>query len=244
MNRRHVAGLLASSLVEFPWSASGAEPLGIAYFTGSARSKIGALIMVEVYRQAGIATVPVSYPGARNLVAAEASEVVGESVRVYSYTDAHPLLTRVEPAVTEWTTVAFYRTGGKVRIQSPMDLRGLAVGYTKGTRACEDLVRDLELKDVQVTASPEQLFRMLMLGRFDVALEGGTNGALVIRRDHLSGLASFELNRLPLYHVLSPKYKAWAPMLSEIITRMRASGELARVAAQAEQAVLSSDEIP
>lgn len=200
--------------------------------------------MVEVYRRAGIATVPVSFPGARNLVAAEASQVVGESVRVYSYVDAHPLLTRVEPYVTEWTTEAFYRTSSKVRIQSPADLRGLAVGYTKGTRACEDLVQELSLTKVQVTATPEQLFRMLMLGRFDVALEGGTNGALVIRRDHLSGIASLEINRLPLYHVLSPKYKGWAPMLSEIITRMRASGELAKIQLQAEKTVLATDDIP
>lgn len=244
MIRRQALAFVGLAMWEHPLVSLADEPLGIAYFTGSARSKIGALIMVEIYRRASIETVPVSYPGARNLLAAEASQVVGESVRVYQYVNAHPLLTRVEPPVTEWTTVAFYRTDGRVRIRTATDLQQLRVGYTNGTKACEDLVRDLSLRNVQLAAAPEQLFKMLLAERFDVALEGGTNGALVIRRAHLSGISGFEINRVPLYHVLSPKYKSWAPMLSEIITQMKASGELNRVAARAEEMVLASDETP
>jgi hypothetical protein len=244
MIRRRAVAWLGLSVLALPQATRAGEPLGIAYFTGSARSKIGALIMVEVYRRAGIATVPMSYPGARNLVAAEASQVVGESVRVYQYAQDHPLLTRVEPPVTSWTTVAYYRSDSKVHVQAARDLQQLKVGYTSGTKACEDLVRELGLKDVQLSTTPERLFKMLLAERFDVALEGGTNGAMVIHKDHLSGISAFEINRVPLYHVLSPKYKAWAPMLSEIITQMRASGELAKVAAHAEETVLSSDEAP
>ncbi len=221
------------------WS-SAAEPLQIAYFSGSARSKIGALIMVEVYKQANLEAAIVSLPGARNGPAAEASQVAGESVRVYSYVDAHPTLTRVEPPVTEWTTVAFYRRGQGVSLASPADLRKYSVGYVRGTRAAEDVVAQHHLIHVTQVRAPDLLFKMLGGARFEVAIDGGTNGDYWMQRYGMRDIAQFEINRIPLYHILSPKYQKLAPTLSRTIKRLTATGELAQIVSRAERSVLAS----
>jgi ABC-type amino acid transport substrate-binding protein len=217
------------------------EPLGIAYFSGSARSKIGALMMVEVYRRAGINTKAVSMPGARNAPSSEASVVYGESVRVASYTDAHPTLTRVEPAVTVWTTVAFYKEFSRAKVSTVEDLRKYKVGYVRGTRSAEDVIAALGLTEVEGAVAPDMLFRMLSAGRFDVAIDGGTNGNFWIRKYGLQSIAQYEINRIPLYHILSPKYKELAPKLAAVIKAMQASGELAQLEAWAEKQVVESD---
>jgi len=236
--RNALLAMIISVLSAFP--ARAAEPLHIAYFSGSARSKIGALIMVEVYKRANIDTVAMSMPGARNAPSAEASLVVGESVRVYSYADAHPTLTRVEPAVTEWTTVAFYRDDASINLAGPSDMRNFRVGYVRGTRAAEDVIAEQRLTNVEGVDTPETLFKMLNARRFPVALDGGTNGAYWIRKGDYPHIAKLEINKIPLYHFLSPKYRELAPVLSQTIKQLRASGELAKIAARAEEAVMES----
>jgi ABC-type amino acid transport substrate-binding protein len=214
------------------------EPVGIAYFKGSARSKVGALIMVEVYKRAGISTYPLPLPGARNALASESSEVVGESVRVMSYTEAHPKLTRVDPPVTYWTTAAFYKTGSAVNLGEANDLKNYSVGYVLGTQAPADVIKDLGVNRVTTTASPDQLFKMLESDRFDIAIDGGTNGDFWIRQMGYRNISEFEINRIPLFHFLSPKYRDLAPTLSTIIKKMIASGELDKITRKAEQEVL------
>jgi len=208
-----------------------AEPLRIAYFTGSARSKIGALIMVEVYRRAHIDTVAIAMPGARNSVEAEASMVVGESVRVWDYVDAHPALTRVEPAVTAWSTVAFYKANQGVTLNSIQDLQRYSIGYVRGTRAADNVIKEQKLAKLTAASTPEALFKMLNADRFQIALDGGTNGNYWIAKNNYQNIEKFEINRIPLYHILSPKYKYLAPALSKIIRQMAAAGELSMVAA-------------
>ncbi|GAB3245107.1 substrate-binding periplasmic protein [Chitinimonas naiadis] len=225
-------------------AAQATEPIGIGYFSGSARSKICALIMVEIYKRAKIDTVPVSLPGARNAVAAEASEIIGESGRVTGYTNAHPTLTQVTPPISVWTTVAFYKHGIGVRLNVPADLKNYTVGYVRGTRSAEDVVTELGLTKLEAVSTPNALFKMLNADRFEVAIDGGTNGSFHIRRGGYQGIDQFQLNSIPLYHILSPKYKDLAPTLSDIIQRMAASGELAKIAMQKEKEVLESSAEP
>jgi hypothetical protein len=220
------------------WAVQAAAPVSIAYVSGSARSKIGALIMVEVYKRANITATVMPLPGIITSEATETSAVAGESAHVYDYTEAHPTLTRVEPAVTEWTTVAFFKGTDKVKLMAVEDLKNYRVGYVNGTRAADDLIAKLQLSNVEGVDTPEALFNMLADDRIDIALDGGTDGAYWIHKKGYQQITQFEINRVLLYHVLSPKYRGWAPVLGKVITDMSKSGELAKLAAQAEKEVM------
>lgn len=240
MVRSVLCAVLAFSLGQ---AAQAAVPLKIAYVSGSARSKIGALILVEIYKKANMEVVAQPYPGARSTFVAEHSEVVGEAVRVGGYTESHPTLTMVEPAITSGNMVAFYRAELDPHIRSAEDLKKFRVGYVRGTRSAENILSAQALRNVEFANSTELLFKMLLANRFDVALEGGSSGDLVIRKNACKGIAQTLIARISLFHVLSPKYKYLAPQLSSIIKQMSSSGELKKLQTRIEKSVMDDDTV-
>jgi ABC-type amino acid transport substrate-binding protein len=232
---RVLLGLVLMSSLTLPVNAT--EPLVIVYFPDSIRSKIGALIIVEVYKRAKLSAVAIPLPGLRSTNVTVTNDVAGE-MRVKSYVKVHPEVTLVEPAVTTWTTVAFYKPERAVQIESLVDLKAYTIGYVRGTRAVESLIEREQLGQAEIANTPDTLFRMLQADRFEVALEDRANGNFMLQKYGYQHIAQFEIEDLPVYLILSPKYKDLAPVLSKTIRAMIASGEMKGVADRIEREVL------
>ena len=229
-----LAGLLSSFV-------QARDPIRLANI-GNLTSVVDAMVLTEVYKQAGIDLIIVPMPPARATVEATRGTVDGEVNRVASYGDARPTLIRVEPPLYSWQISAFYKKSSKVEIHTSDDLAPYTVGHVRGLKRIEDLVAGVPR--VEKVNTTELLLKMLDANRIDVAVDGTNESNFYLRRLGYGDIVQVELERQPIHHYLHVKHKDLVPVIGGIIKKLSDSGELARMFVKAEQDYVASGATP
>ena len=192
-------------------------------------SYVAISLVKEIYRQAGLEVHVTQLPAARSTIEVTEGRMDGEVARGVAYGAANPSLIRVEPPYIYLSTFAFSLKSTKVNFNAKDDLKKHSAGIVSGVTGDERLAKTLGFSEVETASSREGLFRMLAMGRFDVAIHDSSLGMSEINRLGLKDIVGVEIFREPIYTFLSPKNKDLAPVIGGIIKNLSDSGELGRL---------------
>jgi hypothetical protein len=214
-----------------------AQELNLVSNELATEQKIAALLLNDIYADAGLKENSKPLPPARANMLAVAGQVDGEVARIQSYADKNPSLLQVKPAYYYLETVAF--TKNQLKVTDKQSLKPYRVGIVRGIVHAENAAE--YAAKIEVVSNYEQLFRMLDAGRIDVAIDTGVNGAKMIRQLALKDIqpaATFA--RLELFHILHKKNETAAGVISKQITEMKSNGKLNKLIRKYEARVINS----
>jgi ABC-type amino acid transport substrate-binding protein len=192
-------------------------------------SYVAISLVKEIHKQAGLEAHVTQFPPARSTIEVTEGRMDGEVARGVAYGAANPTLIRVEPPYIYLSTFAFSLKSTKVNFNAKDDLKKHSAGIVSGITGDERLAKTLGFSEVETASSREGLFRMLAMGRFDVAIHDSSLGMSEINRLGLKDIVGAEILREPIYIYLSPKNKDLAPVIGGVIKKLSDSGELGRL---------------
>lgn len=205
-----------------------AQELNLVRNESAVVQTVAARLLKDIYKHAGMTVNITPLPGARATAVVLAGEKDGEVARIPAYFIKNPSLVKVDPAYYYLTTGVFAKSDTGITVSSKEDLKKYKVGIVRGIAHAEAATQGLV--DLQVTATYEQLYKMLDAGRIDVAIDEGINGPVTVRALRLKGISQVgEVARLDLHQVLIASRKDLAPKISAAITALKDSGELAKL---------------
>ena len=195
-------------------------------YTNEARTGFIDVVADEAFRRAGLRYELVSLPAERALRLADAGRIDGELVRVGGLEAVYPNLLRVPEPISEVVFSAF-----SLREDTPADLQALksrSVGLIRGWKIFEQAMAGSST--VLTTNDPEQLFRLLSLGRIEVALYEGNMGVALAMALGIGGVHRLrpDLARREVYTYLHRRHAAEVPKLAEALRAMKRDGFYAR----------------
>jgi polar amino acid transport system substrate-binding protein len=215
-----------------------AQELNLVRNESAVVQTIAARLLKDIYKHAGMTVNITPLPGARTTAVVLAGEKDGEVARIPAYFIKNPSLVKVDPAYYYLTTGVFAKSSRGITVTSKEDLKKYKVGIVRGIAHAEAATEGLV--GLQVTATYEQLYKMLEAGRIDVAIDEGINGPAIVRELGLKGISQVgEIARLDLHHVLVASKKDLVPRISTAITALKSSGELARLTKRYESEVVN-----
>ncbi|RED45839.1 substrate-binding periplasmic protein [Aestuariispira insulae] len=188
---------------------------------------LGTLI-TEIYREMGYDTEIIYMPGKRGLSMASAGRIAGVSGRVYAIGEQFPTLVRVPTPFTVLIGRAF-TDRSDIHITDKTDLHRYRVGSLRGIIFSDDL---LNPKNQTLGDSVDQLFRMLIADRIDLALITEVTGTLVAQRDFAGMRIHAEgpvMASIPVYHYLHESRKDLVPKVDAAIQSLKARSRLEQI---------------
>lgn len=227
--------LLAMSVV--------AEPLRLARNEKLAEQAVAANLLREIAARADLALTIIPLPAARAAQMAQRGQLQGEVARLAVYADSQPQLLRVEPSYYQLRSAVFCRRDRRLPITRVADLQGHSVGIIRGVTHARQLTADVA--QVVEVDNAHQLFTMLDAGRFELAVDTAINGQQLLSLHPFPQLQQLVvLAEQPLFVYLRPEQRLQAERLAATIRALSASGELARLAQQAEQRFIAAGQWP
>ncbi len=180
------------------------------------------MIAREAFRRAGVELKLVKLPAERGLINANAGIDDGDMVRIAGLEKQYPNLIRVPEKLTDWVFVAFSKDRAIPANWTAIRLR--AVGHIKGWKIYERAVNGAER--VTTVDDPEQLFRLLELGRIEVALYEHWFGLALARKLGLKDIQPLSppLYRREMYIYLHRRHAALAPRIATALRDMKREG--------------------
>lgn len=217
--------------------ATAGEVLTLAYNEDSAVGAVGIRVIQRVFDRIGVSVVFVSQPAARATLEASNGTIDGEIARIASYGSGLPEMVRVDPPWVRVRTVAYANAERHLQVRSAQDLAPLSVGIVRGIQHAAQVTKGLP--QVTEVVRPKQLFDMLIVGRFDVAVDSDVNGRIFLQQRKRGGefkeVAEFGQQKIFLY--LHRRHSALLIRVSRALEESRARGELDRWVVEAESAV-------
>ena len=196
-------------------------------YTNETRTGFIDLVADEAFRRAGLRYELVTLPAERALRLADAGKIDGEIVRVGGLEAVYPNLLRVPEPISEVVFSAFGRTeGARADLEA---LKSRPVGLIRGWKIFEQAMAG---STTVVTANdPQQLFRLLTLGRVEAALYEGNMGVALAMALSLNGVYRLrpDLARRDVYTYLHRRHAAEVPRLAEALRAMKRDGTYARI---------------
>jgi len=193
---------------------------------------VGAEILAAIYRRAGIGITFVDLPAKRSLLESSEGRVDGEVQRILAVQDQYPSLIALHPSINFIEPTAFV-TDAELQVDGWPSISGHSIGIVRGVGSSERGTAGMSR--VEAVTTMEQLMQSLVAKRFDVAVNDGFSGLLVIRRLKLQRSVrplSPALEHIPLYHFLHERHRDLVPRIEKVMREMQASGELERVRQQ------------
>jgi len=190
---------------------------------------VGAELLREVYRRAGVAVEFVDLPAKRALVESSSGRLDGEVHRIFDVQREFPTLIALQPPINQIEPTVFSR-GLRFPVAGWDSIRPYSIGIVRGVGSSERGTQGMAR--VEPVASMEQLMTMLDGGRFEVAVNDRFSGLLVNRRLRLETRVlplAPPLETLQLHHFLHERHRALLPRIEAELRAMQASGELARL---------------
>jgi len=231
-----MALLLATSLAGEP-----PETLHISVNVDSATGVIAASILGEVYKQAGLHFCLVNLPPLRATKEAKAGHIDGEALRPPNYAAAHPELLRIDPPYIVVETLAFAKKNRDLSINNKSDLQPLKVGIVRGIMNAQNATDGLT--GITFADTSESLFKMLVAGRIDVAVDSRYSAYRAMTKIAATDAVSEKMVLLtqPAHHYLNIKHKALVANIASTISQFTVNGELQRLTKIAESDQLKKD---
>ena len=210
-----------------------AEPLVLtlndtneAPLTNGGRTGFLDIVASEAFRRAGLELRLEKLPAGRALLLANDGVIDGELTRIAGLEAQYPNLIRVPEKISDWNFAAFSKDAS---IPASVEaIRGRPVGLIRGWKIYEAAMQGAP--HVITVENPEQLFRLLQLGRIEVALYVRSMGL-----EHISthGFNDLRLLEPPLYVremfiYLHKRHAAQAPKLAAALRSMKQDGSYQR----------------
>jgi polar amino acid transport system substrate-binding protein len=176
----------------------------------------------EAFRRAGVRLQLVKLPAERGLQNANAGVEDGDLVRIAGLEAHYPNLVRVPEKLIDWEFTAFSRNAAiPARWEA---LQPMSLGYIRGWKIFEQNVA--RVPHAVTVDDPAQLFRLLQLGRIEVALYARWQGLSLIRREEMKGVYALDppLARREMFIYLNKRHAALAPKLAKALRAIKAEG--------------------
>lgn len=234
IGRRGFAGTL---LVLGSTGLHARDTLTITAVNRTGASAIAARLLADIYRRAGLDLHIEVQPALRAGLTVLSGQADGELMRIASYGQHHPQLIRIDPSFYRIGVRAYSLPSRSASVRSRDDLRHYTLGAIRGMAYVQELTESHPA--VTQTLDAQQLFRMLLAGRLDIAL-----CTVQAARAALLGLGAPDVDTSPelaafeLHHYLHERRREVAPRIADITRRMKDSGELAQLTAAHEAALL------
>lgn len=180
------------------------------------------LVAGEAFRRAGVRLQLVRLPAERGLVNANAGLEDGDLTRIAGLEASYPNLIRVPEKLADWEFSAFSTQGP--RHAGWESLRTRSLGHIRGWKIYE---HKLAATPAEITAeNAAQLFRLLRLGRIEIALFERWQGLARIEREQLAGVQVLEppLARREMYIYLHKRHAALVPRIARALRDIKAEG--------------------
>jgi polar amino acid transport system substrate-binding protein len=223
---RLFAGFLFAAAFALPlWAATPVLVLNDTNeppYTTPARDGILDVIASEVFRRAGVELRLVKLPPERGLINANEGIEDGDLTRIAGLEKKYPNLVRVPEKLIDWEFTAFSKNGA-----IPADwptLRRRSVGHIKGWKIYEQALEGAP--HVTTVDDPEQLMRLLALGRIEVALYERWIGVALLRQQGIRDVHVLRpsLANREMFIYLHKRHAALVPRLTAALRSLRQEG--------------------
>ena len=203
--------------------------------------EVGEIILADIYRRAGLEMTVTPMPGQRAIMEATSGRVDGEIMRIWSYGVEHPQLVRVPTSYYFLETMAFYKEGSDVEVNSVEDLEKYSVLKVRGVKHTNAITKGFT--DVYNYDNTEAMLRALDKDRNNVAVTHRSDGLFAIQKHGLKNIDSSEypMFSFPLYHYVYKENRHLVEKIDRIIQAMKTTGELDVLIRQAEKQVFEAN---
>jgi polar amino acid transport system substrate-binding protein len=231
----HAAGalLVVPALALYACGGLAAEPRVLvlneengAPFSNPERTGFFDVVATEAFRRAGLELRIVTMPAERALLLSESGASDGELNRNPAVEKSHPSLVRVPEKLGELRYAAFSKDGS---IPGNLEaLRGRPVGLIRGWKIFEQALAGRN--DVIPANDPDQMFRLLQLGRIEVALYELRMGRAYIRAHALYDVSPLDppLFIRDQFIYLYKGHAGQAPAIAAALRAMKKDGSYQR----------------
>lgn len=171
------------------------------------------------FRRAGVTLRLVKLPAERALRAADAGIIDGDLARIAGIEKRYPNLVRVPESLIDWHFVAFSRDAS-ITPQWNV-LRRHRIGYIRGWKIYEQAFAGAA--HVTRVDDATQLFRLLDLGRIEVALYAQAMGEAQLRQLGIDGVQRLDppLATPPMYIYLHRRHAARVPQIAAALRALK-----------------------
>lgn len=203
--------------------------------------EVGEIILTDVYRRAGLEMKVTRMPGQRAIREATSGRVDGEIMRIWSYGIEHPELVRVPTSYYFLETMAFFKEGSGVEVNSVEDLADYSVLKVRGVKHTNAITKGLT--KVYNYDNTKAMLNALDKDRTNVAVTHRGDGLFAIQKHGLTNINSSEypMFSFPLYHYVYKEKRHLVDKIDRIILAMKASGELDVLIRNAEKQVFEAN---
>jgi len=185
------------------------------------------VIAAESFRRAGARLQLIELPAERGLLNANAGIDDGDLTRIAGLEKKYPNLVRVDEVLIDWVFSAFSRHySGPAKWDS---LRQRSIGHIRGWKIYETALAGAG--NVTQAQDALQLFRLLALGRIDVALYERALGAHLLKTSGQHSIRALDppIYRKDMYIYLNRKHAALAPRIATALRDLKKEGVYQRV---------------
>lgn len=186
------------------------------------------IVVGEAFHRAGLNLKLVKLPAERGLINANEGIDDGDLSRIAGIEKVYPNLVRVPEKIFNMDFVAFSRSK-LVKHASWYSLQPYSVGYITGWKIFEQNL--LPGTEITTAEAPEQLMKMLELGRIQFALYSRWMGLAILKNMHNKDIRVIEpaLAQRAMYIYLNKRYRRYIPALSRALRKIKKEGMYTRV---------------
>jgi polar amino acid transport system substrate-binding protein len=180
------------------------------------------VVAQEAFRRAGVGLRLVKLPAERALISANEGIEDGDLVRIAGLEQQYPNLIRVPEKLMDWTFAAFSKNAA---LPGRWDaIRPRAVGHIKGWKIYEQHMAGAP----QVTTADDaaQLFRLLALGRIEIALYEHWMGVALAKQQGLREARPLQpaLATREMFVYLHKRHAPLVPRVAEALRALKREG--------------------
>ncbi len=185
--------------------------------------------IAAVYHEIGMRVEFVLLPPERSLKSVESGAIDAEMARVVGGTAGYQNVVETQETLLDLHLVAVVRKDFKPTRLVPADLKAYKLGLYRGTKFAEGLVAKLGLEATPAN-STLQMYQMLNVGRFDVALVSSVTPVSQFPEfaESLKALKQ-PVASAKVVHVLNRKWEALVPKIDAAVKTLKADGRWAKL---------------
>lgn len=202
--------------------------------------EVGRIVLPQIYKNIGVEIYIEPLPAKRAQFVAKTGVKDGEIMRIWTYGNENKATIRVPTPYYYLETMPFFLKGKGINISSKAQLSKYTLARVRGVKHTNNITQGMT--DVYEMNSTENMFKLLKLGRVDVVLTNTLDGNLILEKLGYDNVISMEkpLAVLPLYHYVHKRHKNLVPLINKEISRLKSTGELAKMIQSAEQVVIAA----
>ena len=187
---------------------------------------IGAEVLRVAYKKIGIEIKIEDYPTKRSLLLANNGDIDGEIIRIKEINRKYPNLLLVDVSTVQDEIVGFSKNS--IMIDGWTDLKKYKLGALSGIKVIANNTKDF---NIRFNPDINSVFRMLNLGRIDIAVASRIQGKYVLSKLDSPNIKVLEkpLFEIVLYHFLNKKHEKLVPQIKKILLQMRDNKELNKI---------------